>query len=654
MKFRFAALLVALPAVIAGLLVTVPAEAASMNARVITRHVAMFDSGGVKAGRVYVQCLSKSTCKGTLNFDGQSRKSYSIKGKSSAYVSVLMAPGSKYDPYASSERVHDGDYWYVSGVKLTIDESSPSNSSARTYTDLVTETEIKTQQITGSVNFQGNPKPTNVKVQLETLSKGGNSVPRYTSGVLTDGQTFTTSVPLGINNATTGAYRLRIIGTDQDGHRRSWYWQGTDGNSTGGGKYIREGSEIRVTRQQDFNADFYTGTLSGGISSTDGSADVTVAAPPVSFSSSGTLNRDLDLSGCANVFGETSVGGSSYTVNFLPSTASPGDYKNYAVRVDDHSAGSIPRWNGTKGSCFDAISYDTYGAPSQSNLVTPTLGSVPTSTMGGNSNSLAVNASLPSGTTVHDREVKLRERIGSSATILYSPVVKSAFLNGSGDYTFENVPAGRYWVEIGRRTGCSYWYRSRYANNGLYLQGDRSNESWKAFRKLNDLSGGKTSGKELLARTASPYRATETQNSSKKGWGGWMYREYCGATSAGRYYEVTVTSSSHNSNSPTVSKGATVTGKVTRGGGRTNKEMLVSLYSTGGTLVMRTDLTDGSGKFSIKGLDSGTYRIKVNSDSWRGITRTFSGKHTIRVTKGKSYSAGTLRFQNQSDKADAD
>jgi hypothetical protein len=46
----------------------------------------------------------------------------------------------------------------------------------------------------------------------------------------------------------------------------------------------------------------------------------------------------------------------------------------------------------------------------------------------------------------------------------------------------------------------------------------------------------------------------------------------------------------------------------------------------------------------VAGLASGTYTISVNSDSWRGIGRTFTGKHTITVKAGHTYSAGTLTF----------
>ena len=89
---------------------------------------------------------------------------------------------------------------------------------------------------------------------------------------------------------------------------------------------------------------------------------------------------------------------------------------------------------------------------------------------------------------------------------------------------------------------------------------------------------------------------------------------------------------------------AVVKGRVTRSKGRTNKEMLVRLSSAAGTRVLRTDFTDSKGYFYVAGLDDGNYTISVNSDSWRGISRRFTGKHSITVKAGRVYSVGTLKF----------
>ncbi|MFI5428192.1 carboxypeptidase-like regulatory domain-containing protein [Aeromicrobium sp. UC242_57] len=127
-----------------------------------------------------------------------------------------------------------------------------------------------------------------------------------------------------------------------------------------------------------------------------------------------------------------------------------------------------------------------------------------------------------------------------------------------------------------------------------------------------------------------------------------MYRSHCKANGAGKYVKVNVSdtgSSYTKSVSLTSSKGAKVSGRVTRTGGRTNKEILVRLSSTDGVRVLRTAMTDGAGRFTVSGLPSGNWSVAVNSDSWRGIGRAFKGRHSIRVTAGKSYSVGTLQFR---------
>ncbi len=92
----------------------------------------------------------------------------------------------------------------------------------------------------------------------------------------------------------------------------------------------------------------------------------------------------------------------------------------------------------------------------------------------------------------------------------------------------------------------------------------------------------------------------------------------------------------------TNSRGATISGTVRRAGGRTYKEMMVSAYSTQGYLVGRTAISGNDGSFTIRGLQSGNYRIVLNTDSWRGLGRTHSGVQYKSVTRGKSYSVGTL------------
>jgi hypothetical protein len=128
-----------------------------------------------------------------------------------------------------------------------------------------------------------------------------------------------------------------------------------------------------------------------------------------------------------------------------------------------------------------------------------------------------------------------------------------------------------------------------------------------------------------------------------------MYRAYCKAYGAGTINSTTITGTGHTDLVKVTSrnpKGAIVRGHVSRVGGKTNKEMMVRLSSSAGTRVLRTDVTDSSGNFYIAGLPSGSWSVSVNSDSWRGIGRTFTGRHSISVKAGHSYNLGTLRFKS--------
>ena len=199
-------------------------------------------------------------------------------------------------------------------------------------------------------------------------------------------------------------------------------------------------------------------------------------------------------------------------------------------------------------------------------------------------------------------------------------------------------------MEVGRRTGCSTWYPSVYSNNKAYFNGaDRGAESWKSFSKLASLPGTASSG---LERIAIAHGATYAKQGKSSGKAGWMYRDYCKALGEGTINSLTVDAGSSSTKvTSTNDKGAVVTGRVSRSGGRTNKEMMVRLSSAAGTLVLRTDLTDNGGTSYVAGLASGTYSISVNSDSWRGIGRTFIGRHSITVKNGHVYNVGTLGFK---------
>ena len=71
----------------------------------------------------------------------------------------------------------------------------------------------------------------------------------------------------------------------------------------------------------------------------------------------------------------------------------------------------------------------------------------------------------------------------------------------------------------------------------------------------------------------------------------------------------------------------------------------MTVYSTDGTKVLRSAYTGKSGGFVMRGLATGSYRIVVNADSWRGISRTFTGKHSVTAKAGKNVSVGRLHFK---------
>jgi hypothetical protein len=249
-----------------------------------------------------------------------------------------------------------------------------------------------------------------------------------------------------------------------------------------------------------------------------------------------------------------------------------------------------------------------------------------------------------------DRFITIREKI-PGVKILDTPVVASGRSDSAGNRTFKDLNPGKYTVEVGRRTACADWYPSKFPNNSLYFNGlDRNAEKWKAFRRLSELSGNKNSGWEYRARTAQPNPATSEQDKVKSGYKGWMYREYCKALGAGSISTINIASDAVDKTLPTKTmptdpKGAVVKGKVKRSGSKTNKEMMVRLTSSAGTRVVRADITDSSGTFYVAGLASGKWTISVNPDSWRGIDRTFTGKHSVSVKAGKGYNVGTLHLK---------
>ena len=295
---------------------------------------------------------------------------------------------------------------------------------------------------------------------------------------------------------------------------------------------------IRATRSGPFRADVTYGSISG---TTAPGAEVTVASPPPTYSGGRDVLRELDIPSCANYFGVTRAdAGGAYSVGFLPVTGSANT--RYLVGVRH---GSTQAWYGRTdqrfGSCYDATSYQR----SRRHLIAltgPVTGKALSTAASGNT--LKINARYASSykpTAQGDRWIRLREKV-PGVKILDAPVVAEGAANSAGVRSFSNLRPGRYWVEVGRRTGCADWYPSKYSNNNQYFKGmDRASERWKSFRRLRDLPGNAQRGFEHVARTADPNPARgDKHNTIPRGYKGWMYRGYCKALGAGTISTVTV------------------------------------------------------------------------------------------------------------------
>lgn len=645
MRLRTPALLTALVALIASVLSALPAEAATYYTKVTSTRIALSSDG---TGQVKVECRSKSkTCRGKISFaddTGTPRtRSYKVSPRKKKYVSIALHTGAPDNPHRAAA-VAGRDFKSVSNVRVKVAETAPRKVT-HYYTKITTETRLTRQDITGTVRpLPGTAVAGAVKVELLETVRGGNVRLLGSQDISGNGGRYRFGVRLGINNASAKPYRIRISGNDQNDIRRSWYWRGSDARPAGAGAYLRDGSVIRASRYNDFNADFVYGSIGG---TTSAGAEITVASPPPSFSGGTSTLRELDIPRCANTFGQTrawSNGG--YRVGFLPATGSLNN--RYMIGV---KRGSIQAWYGKTssryGSCYHATNYRYQRA----NLITLTStlnGKVLNASASGNKATIkAKYSSSFKPTSEGDRWIRLREKVPGTK-ILDAPVVAELRAGKSGSRTFYDLRPGSYWVEVGRRTGCSDWYPSKYPNNNAYFKGnDRAAERWKSFRTLSGLKGTKTSGLEAAARRADPNPATNAQNKVKRGYSGWMYRGYCKAYGVGTINTMRIsgTGKSISKTTSTDKKGAIVKGRVTRTGGRTNKEILVRLSSSKGTRVIRTDLTDSKGTFYIAGLASGKWTISVNSDSWRGIGRTFTGRKSVSVKAGRGYNVGTLRFK---------
>lgn len=662
MRRRFFPLLCSAPLIVGLVVIASPAEAASSSFTIVSDYAAVDANGRAS---VKAACSSRSACAGTLQVDDgvSAPVAYSVAARSYKYISMTVAATSSMNP-TTNQAKPDGDatkrgsqlqdVYRVPGVKLVIAERKPG--SVTHYDAITAETRLpgSVQQIRGTVaGVPGSLPVTDIKVRLVEKLRGGveklvgtREVPMEADGLGYRGQ-YVFDVPVDVNNGSTTKYYLKIEGRDSHGSPRSWWWRGTDGAGVGGSRYSLDATGVVVRSDQDFNADFIYGYLEGRVlapsefnesgapSYVKAGVDVSVAAPP-NLAYSWTAMQELDIERCANVYArvKTKTGG-FYRVDFLPLGSGAGNENRYMVGA---RAGDAEVWMGSNGaqkprrygSCHDATNY----TGSKANLIALPHPSPIDLPLTAPTETLVVDKPAPkfSGSSGNDRWITIREQI-PGVKILDSPVVAQGY-SGTGASAIK-VPQGLYTVETGRRLSCTSWTRSVYSNNNAYLKGaDRGAERWKTVAGSS-------------AQYAKSYAMGYKRANPGSGYRGWMYRDYCKTLSAGTINSgVRVGESSTTSMTTTAaSRGAVVYGKVKRTGGRTNKEMLVRLSSSNGVTVLRTDLTDRSGKFYVAGLAPGTYTISVNSDSWRGIGRSFTGRHTITVKAGTYQNAGTLTFR---------
>jgi hypothetical protein len=630
MKLRLTAMLLALPALVAGLLVFSPAEAVTHYTYVSTKYVTMTPvTPGQSVGKVSTYCNSSKSCRFSLYFAGSvdRKKSYTLKPHQRANLAVYMNRSSAADPAVNGTvRGNNGRAMYkaVSGVRLYVNEDSPKNVTV-SY-GVTTETK-SAGGIYYDIKNVSNAGLTQMHLEFHKVLRGGNTQIVSRRDVFTT-KTGRFGASLGANNASGTIYRVRLTAVDDDNQFHSWWWRGSTGNTAGGGRYLRESSAVRSTKG-GFDVPIYFGTIhgSGAVPGTS----VKALAPPAAISGSARVRREMDVPSCANILGETVASGSgAYSIPFLPYNDNADSRYMINARYGSNSA-SV--WLGKNekpsfGSCQSISNYQF----SRVNLIALTGSYTRNIESPPAFESTIVQAHYRGfKPTTADRHVRVREQVPGLA-VLDSPIVDEGRTDSANRETVTLRP-GRYWVEIGRPTSCSAWYPSRYPNNSAYLNGaDRGSEAWKTvagkypeYQKSYDMG--------YVAKTP------------PSGYAGWMYRGYCKAYGEGTINSLTVTATSPSIRDLSYDdKGAIVKGHVTRSGGRTNKEMMVTLSSTDGKRVLRTDYTDGSGNFYVAGLASGNWKITVNADSWRGIGRTFTGKHYIRVYAGHTYGAGTLRF----------
>ena len=648
-RLKLIAYLIAVPALVAGTLVATtaaPAEAAgNAGVQLLSSSVAVGakNSSGNRRGKVKLGCSFRTKdCVGSMRFvpnlgtAGGGYFSSRVKPRSTTYATIYY---SRYQPAITT---------VANRIRKQI-QFRQSKTTAADYTKWIyVEPQIRVQ-LAGTVTGPGFAETARIKNVQVVLHDWNGRISRQVKAVPVNQATGAYnfgSFALGTNNASIVTRRLSISAQVRDftsgvWQFHQWFWRGSTsggGAAAGGTKYIEDSSGAKLTKYNElgFKATFAFGKIVGqvnNVSGADGGADIRISAPPRTMPKGSDL-RALDIPYCANDFGATSTNSlGQYEQTFLP-TAGLSD-KRYLIKVSSHELPTGMRlWNNAYGSCLNARAY----ANSNANLIALPVDTLTMPTSNIASSKASIKGDLDfAGMTAKpsDYRLTLREYLPYKK-ILDSPIVGSTTAAPNGNYEFDNVRPGRYWVESGRRTSCSAWYASLYPNNGLYLQGaDRGVERWKTV-------AGKYAEKSMSTRMGYVARTPPS------GYQGWMYRGFCEQRGAGAIITTSVSgaqafgSGTHPLVDATIRAGATVTGHISRIGGKSNKEMLVSIYSTKGTLVMRTAYSGKSGNFTVRGLASGNYNIELNADSWRGIGRTFTGLHTIRVSAGHSYRVGTL------------
>ncbi|MCD9153210.1 MSCRAMM family protein [Aeromicrobium duanguangcaii] len=580
MPFRLPSLAAAFVALVGSLIVSIAPAQAAGGLSTKTSVVAMNGSG---YGSVWARCTKKKACKGNVYVEGAAsqKRSFTVKARSARWV-TFRNTNWKTRP---------------SGV-LRMSGASPKR--------IQQEARVAYGTISGTVSRASGAGASGVKVELWRIgSRNRNVLISTATDVERNGGRFSFRVAMGANNGPSATYKLHVVGTS-GGERRSWWWRGNGtGGFAGGARDMSAGTSIKVTRGQKYryvaNARYASikGQVRNGSKPVAGT-EVTIVGRPPYWSSSSRVLRDLDFMACANVYGRTTTNGNgNYEVGFLPTSSA----RIYAVKP----AGSLWFGSGDKswGTCHAVVNNRAEKSSTSRMLPLPAAGlanRVQNVGRGRTKVTVAVGGYQgPSSTAKVDRYLTVRE-YAKGRTILSSDVVRA----GSGRQV--SLGEGHYWFEIGRRTGCSAWYKSRYKNNDGYFNGlDRGFEKWKAKNHK-------------------------------------MYRQHCRAYTAGTYKLVHVKGSSMRVVLKNA-KGGSVSGRVTAKKVKPRTELMVRLTSTDGKKVYRTAMTDGAGKFKVTGLASGKYRIVVNADSWRGISRAFSGPKTVTVKRGKNKSVGTLNFR---------